>query len=120
MTRHSQITINVPLRVAAPLLRVCCQRRVHTGVAGYQLFLHNTSQQANLAVRHDRQRTASCVAPTTWITREHTTAAEQSSAKRAGVKRQGREAEHSPPARAEVKKTWTYSSTAPTSSWRSA
>jgi hypothetical protein len=30
------------------------------------------------------------------------------------VKRQGREAEHSPPANAEVKKTWIYTSTPPT------
>jgi hypothetical protein len=30
-----------------------------------------------------------------------------------GVKRQGREADRSPPTRAEVKKTWTYTSTAP-------
>jgi hypothetical protein len=30
-----------------------------------------------------------------------------------GVKRQGREADHSPPASAEVKKTWVYTSTPP-------
>jgi hypothetical protein len=30
-----------------------------------------------------------------------------------GVKRQGREADHSPPARAEVKKIWIYTSTPP-------
>jgi hypothetical protein len=30
-----------------------------------------------------------------------------------GVKRQGREADHSPPASAEVKKTWIYTSTPP-------
>jgi hypothetical protein len=30
-----------------------------------------------------------------------------------GVKRQGREADHSPPASAEVKKMWIYTSTAP-------
>jgi hypothetical protein len=33
-----------------------------------------------------------------------------------GVKRQGREADHSPPASAEVKKMWIYTSTP--SSWR--
>jgi hypothetical protein len=37
-----------------------------------------------------------------------------------GVKRQGREAGHSPPTSAEVKKTWIYTSTPHTSSWRSA
>jgi hypothetical protein len=30
-----------------------------------------------------------------------------------GVKRQGREADHSPPTNAEVKKTWVYTSTLP-------
>jgi hypothetical protein len=30
-----------------------------------------------------------------------------------GVKQQGREADHSPPASAEVKKTWMYTSTPP-------
>jgi hypothetical protein len=37
-----------------------------------------------------------------------------------GVKRQGREADNSPPASAEVKKTWIYTPLAHTSSWRSA
>jgi hypothetical protein len=34
------------------------------------------------------------------------------------VKRPGREADHSPPTSAEVKKTWVYMSTPHTSSWR--
>jgi hypothetical protein len=37
-----------------------------------------------------------------------------------GVKRQGRDADHSPPTSAEVKKTWIYTSTPRTPSWRSA
>jgi hypothetical protein len=37
-----------------------------------------------------------------------------------GVQRPGREADHSPPTSAEVKKTWVYTSTPHTSSWRSA
>jgi hypothetical protein len=36
-----------------------------------------------------------------------------------GVKRPGREAEHSPPTSAEVKKMWIYTSTPHTVSWRS-
>jgi hypothetical protein len=36
------------------------------------------------------------------------------------VKRLGREADHSPPASAEVKKMWTYTSTPHTLSWRGA
>jgi hypothetical protein len=35
-----------------------------------------------------------------------------------GLKRQGREADHSPPTSAEVKKIWIYTSTVHTSSWR--
>jgi hypothetical protein len=37
-----------------------------------------------------------------------------------GVKRQGREADHSPSASAEVRKMWIYTSTPHTPSWRSA
>jgi hypothetical protein len=37
-----------------------------------------------------------------------------------GVKRPGREADHSLPASAEVKKMWISTSTPPTPSWRSA
>jgi hypothetical protein len=37
-----------------------------------------------------------------------------------GIKRLGREADHSPPASAEVKKMWIYTSTPPYASWRSA
>jgi hypothetical protein len=37
-----------------------------------------------------------------------------------GVKRQGLEADHSPPTSAEVKKMWAYTSTPRTPSWRSA
>jgi hypothetical protein len=37
-----------------------------------------------------------------------------------GVKRLGHEADHSPPASAEVKKMWIYTSTPHTPSWRSA
>jgi hypothetical protein len=37
-----------------------------------------------------------------------------------GVKRPGREAEHSPPTSTEVKKTWIYTFTPHTPSWRSA
>jgi hypothetical protein len=37
-----------------------------------------------------------------------------------GVKRPGREADHSSPASAEAKKMWIYISTLPTPSWRSA
>jgi hypothetical protein len=37
-----------------------------------------------------------------------------------GVKRPGREADHSPPASAEVKKMWIYIYTPSTPSWRSA
>jgi hypothetical protein len=37
-----------------------------------------------------------------------------------GVKWPGREADHSPPTSAEVKKMWVYTSTPPTPSWRSA
>jgi hypothetical protein len=37
-----------------------------------------------------------------------------------GVKRQGREADHSPPARAEVKKTWVYNPLPHKPSWFSA
>jgi hypothetical protein len=37
-----------------------------------------------------------------------------------GVKRQGREVDHSPPTSAEVKKMWIYTSTPHTPSWRSA
>jgi hypothetical protein len=37
-----------------------------------------------------------------------------------GVKRPGREADHSPPTSAEVKKMWVYTSTPHTPSWRSA
>jgi hypothetical protein len=37
-----------------------------------------------------------------------------------GVKRPGREAGHSPPSSAEVKNTWSYTSTPNTSSWRGA
>jgi hypothetical protein len=37
-----------------------------------------------------------------------------------GVKRPWREADNSPPTRAEVKKTWVYHPLLPTSSWRSA
>jgi hypothetical protein len=37
-----------------------------------------------------------------------------------GVKRPGHEADHSPPTSAEVKKTWIYTTTPHTSSWRSA
>jgi hypothetical protein len=36
-----------------------------------------------------------------------------------GVKLRGREADHSPPTNAEVKKTWIYTSTLHTRSWRS-
>jgi hypothetical protein len=37
-----------------------------------------------------------------------------------GVKRSGREADHSPPASAEINKIWIYTSTPPTPSWHSA
>jgi hypothetical protein len=37
-----------------------------------------------------------------------------------GVNRPGREADHSPPTNAEIKKTWIYTSTPYTSSWRNA
>jgi hypothetical protein len=37
-----------------------------------------------------------------------------------GVKRPGREADHSPPSSAEVKNAWNYTSTPNTSSWRGA
>jgi hypothetical protein len=37
-----------------------------------------------------------------------------------GVKRPGREADHSPPTSAEVKKTWIYTSSPHTPSWRTA
>jgi hypothetical protein len=37
-----------------------------------------------------------------------------------GVKRPGRESDHSPPVTAEVKKMWFYTSTPHTPSWRSA
>jgi hypothetical protein len=37
-----------------------------------------------------------------------------------GVKRPGREVDHSPPTSAEVKKMWIYTSTSHTPSWRSA
>jgi hypothetical protein len=37
-----------------------------------------------------------------------------------GLKQPGREADHSPPASAEVKKMWIYTSTPHTPSWRSA
>jgi hypothetical protein len=37
-----------------------------------------------------------------------------------GVKRLGREVDHSPPISAEVKKMWIYTSTPHTPSWRSA
>jgi len=37
-----------------------------------------------------------------------------------GVKRPGREADHSPPSSAEVKNAWIYTSTTHTSSWRGA
>jgi hypothetical protein len=37
-----------------------------------------------------------------------------------GVKRQGRETDHSPPTTVEVKKMWIYISSAHTPSWRSA
>jgi hypothetical protein len=37
-----------------------------------------------------------------------------------GVKRPGREADHSPPSSAEDKNAWSYISTANTSSWRGA
>jgi hypothetical protein len=37
-----------------------------------------------------------------------------------GIKRPGREADHSPPASAEAKKMWIYTSTPHTPSWRSA
>jgi hypothetical protein len=35
-----------------------------------------------------------------------------------GIKRPGREADHPPPASAEVKNAWSYTSTPNTSSWR--
>jgi hypothetical protein len=37
-----------------------------------------------------------------------------------GVKRSGREVDHSPPTSAEVKRMWIYTSTPHTPSWRSA
>jgi hypothetical protein len=37
-----------------------------------------------------------------------------------GVKRPGREVDHSPPTNAKVKEMWTYTSTPHTPSWRSA
>jgi hypothetical protein len=75
-------------------LRAGRQRGRSSSLGGVKNFLYSTSSKTALG---------STQPPTQWVP----------GAPSPGVKQPGREADHSPPASAEVKKMWIYTSTPP-------
>jgi hypothetical protein len=74
------------------------------GVAtGYRLDHMNPGRVTNVHFSVSSRPSLGPLAPYQWVPRAFSP----------GVKRQGREADHSPPTNAEVKKTWIYTSTPP-------